>query len=290
MEVVDAHASLLHALEVCQQQIGDKGVEVTLNLSAREHHVRADPARLQQIFWNLIGNSVKFTPASGRISLLSSSDGLGALQVQVCDTGIGIDAELLPRLFNAFEQGERAVTRRYGGLGLGLSISKALVEMHHGTLTVASEGAGRGATFTLSLATVSAPTAQGFATPSIRPPSGKSVRILLVEDHDDTLKVMARLLRGSGYRVSMAASVQAAIALVDAEMFDLLISDLGLPDGSGLDVMRHVKSKSAIRAIALTGFGMDEDVQRSIEAGFDLHLTKPVNLDVLEATIQRLTA
>jgi PAS domain S-box-containing protein len=290
LETVDAHASLRHALEVWQQQIEEKGLEVTLHLSARRHHVRADPARLQQIFWNLIGNAVKFTPQSGRVTLRSSDAPQNRLVLQVADTGIGIEVDVLPRLFNAFEQGERAVTRHYGGLGLGLSISKALVVMHHGTLTASSDGRGRGATFTLSLDTVfAAPADQPVATMDVES-THKHLSILLVEDHEDTLRVMARLLRSYGYDVSTAGSVRTALDLADAGAFDLLISDLGLPDGSGLDVMRGVRSGQQVPGIALTGFGMEEDVKRSKEAGFELHLTKPINLAMLEAAILHLTS
>ena len=286
-ETVDAHDSLRHALEVWQKQAKDKRLEVTLDLRAGRRHVRADPARLQQVYWNLIGNAVKFTPAGGRIALASSNDEKGRLVVRVSDTGLGIDPALLPRLFNAFEQGERAVTRRYGGLGLGLSISKALVEMHQGDLRAASDGTGRGAAFTLALATVDAPKAERPAPPPAAAPR-KSLRVLLVEDHEDTLAIMSRLLRSRGHVVRPAASVAAATELAATEAFDLLVSDLGLPDGSGTDLVRVVKEKHAIPAIALSGFGMDDDVQRSKEAGFDLHLTKPVNLAVLEAAIGKL--
>ena len=184
MEVVDAHASLRHSLGVWQQQIDDKGLQVTLHLSAKRHYVRADPARLQQVYWNLIGNAVKFTPEGGQIILRSMDDRDGRLVVQVADSGIGIDKEMLPRLFSAFEQGERPVTRRYGGLGLGLSISKALIEMHRGTLVASSEGPGRGARFTLSLSTIAAPaTVPPTVTPSEDSTRERS-RILLVEDHE----------------------------------------------------------------------------------------------------------
>lgn len=288
-EALDAHASLRHALEVWQQPVDDKGLDVRLHLSAKRHHVQADPARLQQVFWNLIGNAVKFTPVGGHITLRSSNPRPDVLIVQVSDTGIGIDADLLPRLFNAFEQGERAVTRRYGGLGLGLSISKAIVEMHHGTLTVESEGAGNGATFTLSISTIQTSAADSVARPQPAASPQRPVRILLVEDHEDTLKVMAQLLKSGGHTIRTAASVQAALEIADAETFDLLISDIGLPDGSGLELIGKMKAKQPIRGIALSGFGMDEDLNRSKEAGFDVHLTKPVNLDVLEAAISKLT-
>ena len=184
-ESVDAHGSLRHALEVWQRQIEEKQLEVRLPPAARSHHVWADPTRLEQVFWNLIGNAVKFTPEGGRITLRSSFKADQRLVIEISDTGIGIEAELLPRLFHAFEQGERTVTRRYGGLGLGLSISKALVEMLDGSLEAASEGMGRGAAFTLSLKTVAAP-APAKPGKTGRPAAAKALRILLVDDHEDT--------------------------------------------------------------------------------------------------------
>jgi CheY-like chemotaxis protein len=161
--------------------------------------------------------------------------------------------------------------------------------MHHGSLTVASAGTGRGATFTLTLDTIAPPTGDLPATAGANASPAKARRILLVEDHEDTLRVMARLLRSGGHAVSTAASVQAALDVLDSQSFDLIISDLGLPDGSGLELIRQVKLKQPIHSIALSGFGMDEDVQRSLEAGFDVHLTKPVNLGMLETAIRGLT-
>ena len=246
VQPIDAHAALRHALEVCQEQVEGKQIEVNLHLWARQHHVNADPTRLQQVFWNLIGNAVKFTPQGGRIKLRSINDGQRRLVVEVTDTGIGIDADMLPRLFNAFEQGERTVTRRFGGLGLGLAISKSLMEMQGGTLGASSAGSGKGATFTLALPTVSAPMTDPRGPDHPRKPKRGPLRLLLVEDHEDTLRVMVRLLRAYGYTVSSAASVQDAVKLADSEKFDLLISDLGLPDGSGLDLVRHLKSETVL--------------------------------------------
>jgi PAS domain S-box-containing protein len=289
LEVVDAHASLRHALEVWQQQIETKGLELTLHLAAKRHHIRADPTRLQQVYWNLIGNAVKFTSAGNPIILRSANSADGRLIVQVSDRGIGIDAELLPRLFNAFEQGERAVTRRYGGLGLGLSISKALVEMHRGTLSAASEGTGKGATFTVSMDTVPAPAPEPTVRTRPADATGQKSRILLVEDHEDTLRVMARLLRSSGYHVITAGSIRAALEIADGELFDVLISDLGLPDGSGLDLIRQLLVKRPVKGIALSGYGMEEDMAQSKAAGFVAHLTKPVDLSRLEEVICQIT-
>lgn len=289
LQAFDAHACLRHALEVWQREIEAKRLEVSLHLWAEETRVWADPARLQQIFWNLIGNSAKFTPEGGRITLRSSNDAAGRITLQVSDTGIGISPEMLPRLFNAFEQGERTVTRRYGGLGLGLAISRALVEMMQGTLSAESEGAGRGSTFTLSLSTTQKLETELPGRLTGKPePGRRTPKVLLVEDHADTLRVMARLLRSSGYTVSTAENIRDALRLADAEPFDLLISDLGLPDGSGHDLMRQVQAKQPIRGIALSGFGMDEDVQKSQEAGFTQHLTKPASLELLEAAIRQV--
>ncbi len=290
-EAVDAHAVLRHCLENYQDQIEAKRVAVSLNLWAKHHLVWADPARLQQVFANLLGNAVKFTPADGRIALTTANDQQGRLVAEVNDTGVGIEAEALPRLFNAFEQGERTVTRKFGGLGLGLAISKSIVEMHSGRLTAASDGKDKGATFTLCLDTVPVPAAPELKPPpnaeGTSPPS-KGLRILLVEDHEDTLRVMARLLRSFGHDVKTAATVKSALGLSEGEQFDLLVSDIGLPDGSGLDIMRQVKAQQQLKGIALSGFGQDEDFRRSREAGFEQHLTKPVNFQQLRQVIQRV--
>lgn len=287
-EVVDAHAMLKAAVEISQAEIAVKRLEVSLGLWAGQHHVWVDPARWQQVCWNLVKNAVKFTPEGGRIILRSSNDKGGQLRMQVTDTGVGIDPQTLPKLFHAFEQGQRETTRRFGGLGLGLAISKALVDLHGGTLTAASAGKDKGATFTLELATV--PPVPARSRVAEDPPlcRQQECRILLVDDHDDTLQVLSRLLRGHGYAVETATTVGSAVEAAAAGRFDLLISDIGLPDGSGTEIIRQVKSHYDIRGIALSGFGMDEDVRRSREAGFEEHLTKPVNFRVLEAAIRRL--
>ena len=224
----------------------------------------------------------------------ASNDEADRLVVEVRDTGVGIDADVLPKVFNAFEQGERTVTRQFGGLGLGLTISKALVEMHHGTLSASSGGKGRGATFTLCLNTVPTPTT---ASHDKRPKDGgkqqsglTGVRVLLVEDHLDTLHVMSRLLRSLGCAVQTASSVQSAVEWAGRASFDLLISDMGLPDGSGLEVMRQMREMRSVRGIALTGLGTEDDLRQSREAGFDTHLTKPVDFQTLEAVVRRLAS
>jgi CheY-like chemotaxis protein len=208
----------------------------------------------------------------------------------VSDTGLGIDPLVLPRLFAPFEQGEIGVTRRFGGLGLGLSIVKSLVEMHKASISAASEGKDRGSTFTVRIETVpAAPKAP--AAPAVAAAPGQPLcRLLLVEDHADTREVMCRVLRSLGCEVVAAGSVKEAIAAADRQNFDLLLSDIGLPDGSGTEVMRYIaQRRSNLKGIALTGYGQDEDLRRSMEAGFATHLTKPVTVQALHEVIVQLT-
>jgi len=292
-EPVDVHEVLAQALEICGRDLEAKGIAVTTALDACRHWVEADPARLQQVFWNLMKNAVKFTPEGGRVEVRTADGPGGTIAVEIRDSGVGIEPDLLPRIFDAFEQGGKDVTRLFGGLGLGLAISKALVDLHHGTISAESDGRGQGATFTVSLA---AEVPERALPP--RPAAhagrhgGTGLRILLVEDHDDTREALSELLRLYGYEVESAASVAAALTCLDGGCFDLIISDLGLPDGSGLDLMRQVRTRchGEIKGICLTGFGMEEDMRQSREAGFLAHLTKPVSLQELDAVLQRVLA
>ena len=210
------------------------------------------------------------------------------MKIQIADTGIGIEPEALQRIFNVFEQGELTRTRRFGGLGLGLSIAKALVEMHQGKLVAVSEGKNQGALFTVELDTVAPGVEPPAPAKGAEPDLLEPRRILLVEDHEDTLQILARLLRKWGYGVTTANSVQNALERASEQRFDLLISDLGLPDGSGRDVMRALKERYHLPAIALSGYGTDEDIRTSLDAGFAEHLTKPVSFQVLRTAVERL--
>ena len=290
LETVDVHACLQRTLEICREEIDSKRLDVPLEFAAAQPYVQADMARLQQVFWNLLKNAIKFTPEGGCIRIRSSNVG-GQIQIEIADTGIGIEPELMPRIFNAFEQGEQTKTRRFGGLGLGLSIAKAVMDLHHGALTCASEGKDKGATFTVTLATVAAPTAAPAQPPP--PPAAaqeeKHWKILLVEDHPDTLRILFRLLNKWGYAITSADSVHAALEAAGKERFDLLVSDLGLPDGSGLDIMRQMKSSYGIPGIALSGYGTENDLRQSREAGFEEHLIKPVDIETLRTALQKIT-
>lgn len=213
---------------------------------------------------------------------------------------------MLPRVFGAFQQGERSITQQFGGLGLGLAISKAIMEAHGGTITAASPGTDLGSTFTVRLPLVPAATAAVAVEPAAprrsdpsRVPDGMHTHLLLVEDHPDTAHVMARMLRRAGFQVTAASNLAQAIAETEAARktvddsgrarpVRLVISDLGLPDGSGYDLMRKLCADHRLRGIALSGFGMEDDVRRAKEAGFSRHLTKPVDFDLLLNTIREM--
>jgi signal transduction histidine kinase/CheY-like chemotaxis protein/CHASE3 domain sensor protein len=288
-QVIDAAHRLIEVADGFAEQLAGKQLQLKVDLAAASTTVRADPNRLQQIFWNLISNAVKYTHAGGTITLHSHHAGFpnspsGSVVFEISDTGVGIDEQTLSRLFKPFEQGEQTLTRRFGGLGLGLSISRSLLEMQGGTLTAASAGSGKGATFTLILPLASPQRAIVPAQPAPRRQT-----ILLVEDNEDTLRVLARLLRHSGYTVKTAATVSAALSMIDGDI-DLVISDIGLPDGNGWELMRTLKTRWTVPGIALSGFAQQEDVERSRAVGFARHLSKPINPQELEAAIEQVTA
>jgi nitrogen-specific signal transduction histidine kinase/ActR/RegA family two-component response regulator len=287
-QVVDVHRLLQEVLEICDDDLRGKGLNVVTEFNATEFAVEADKARLEQVFWNLVKNAVKFTSGGGTIwvSTRNSDDGK-RIHACVRDTGVGIDPDVMDKIFQAFQQGGDAVTRRYGGLGLGLAIGKGIVEAHHGRITAESRGRGQGASFEVELATV-----PGGAEQAARPQrkrSERKVRILLVEDHPDTARVMTTLLRGLGHEVERATSVRAAIGAARSKPFEVMISDLGLPDGNGWDLMREVRRiRPEILGIALSGYGMEHDLRRSKEAGFEHHVVKPFNFARLTHLIQEM--
>ena len=281
LEVIDVHGLLRNSIEIARDNILQKQLDLVLDFGADRHHVWADAVRLQQVFWNLINNAVKFTKKSGRITIRTVNEDRRFV-FQITDTGVGIEPDQLNRIFQPFEQGERSISRRFGGLGLGLTISKRLLELQGGTITVHSEGLNRGASFNLSLASVESPKSAGVSRLIAAEGPAKSLQLLVVEDHPQTLRVLAALLRKQGHKVLTAECVQAAIKLLEAEQFDGLISDIGLPDGNGCEIMRAAKQRQSLVGIALSGFGMEEDVRRSMAAGFDHHLTKPIDFQELQ--------
>ena len=288
-DAVDIHAILEHALSICAGDLIGKKIRVVRHFNALEHHCWADPARLQQVFWNLVKNSAKFTPEGGRIEISTSNTEAHQIIVEIRDNGIGIEETLLPRIFDAFEQGGGTITSTYGGLGLGLAICQRVIDLHAGTIKAQSEGKGRGATFTVTLKAMETSLLEGpVLFLESEPARIKHVEILLVEDHEDTARVLGRILRNAGFEVTHAGTVAEGRARAASKRYDLLVSDLGLPDGSGLELMKTLRDMQGMKGIALSGFGTEEDVAASAAAGFAAHLTKPIDWDRLRAEIERL--
>ncbi|MGN6084912.1 response regulator [Trinickia sp.] len=286
LETVDVHDVVDSVLELFRAEIQVKALDVHIEKRAENHYVLADPARLQQMLWNLVRNAAKFTPDGGHI-YVRTRDARMRIEIEIEDTGIGIAPDQIGKLFNAFEQGSQRMTQQFGGLGLGLAITKALTDAHGGTVGARSPGPHCGATFTIALPTAAAPAQEPVQAASAQAAADERIAILLVEDHVDTADVMAHLMRSLGHDVAVAASVAEALAATHTRTFDLIVSDVGLPDGTGLDFVSTVRQHSQVPAIALTGYGSDEDIRRCLAAGFTAHLTKPVNFTQLEVLIQR---
>jgi PAS domain S-box-containing protein len=290
-DAVDVHSTIEHALSISAGDLIAKKIQLIRHFDAREHHCWADPARLQQVFWNLIKNSAKFTPEGGRVEISTRNNDSHKITVEIRDTGIGIEESVMPRIFDAFEQGGGTVTSKYGGLGLGLAICKRVIDLHHGAIMAESDGKDRGAKFTVTLNAMETSMLEGpVLFLESEPPRIKHVHILFVEDHADTARVLGKIMRNAGFDVTHAGSVAEAHGLAGSRHFDLLISDLGLPDGTGLDLMKGLRDAQGMTGIALSGFGTDDDVKASAAAGFAAHLTKPVEWERLRAEIEKLIA
>ncbi len=284
---VDLHQVLQTLVQSCRSEFFEKGLQVKLELSAEEHFCNCDSTRLQQVFWNLLKNAIKFTPGGGTITVRTRNPAPQRIRIEVADTGRGIRGEVLPRIFDAFEQGEATISRRQAGLGLGLAIAKNLVELHEGVITADSEGEGRGATFAVELGTTKEQPARvlpghpGFAARS-------AASVLLVEDDPDSGQALRDLLSEEGFEVRLAANVEEALRAFADRPCDVLVTDLGLPDGSGIDLLSKLKPlRPGLLAVVLSGYGMEDDIQRSQRAGFSAHFVKPLNLTRLIEAIDR---
>jgi PAS domain S-box-containing protein len=286
--VSDINELLNAVARMHQSEVSAKGQRLSLDLDAASHYAYVDPARLQQVFLNVLKNATKFTPEGGSIHIWTENDE-EKLRINIRDTGVGMTDEVRQKLFRPFEQGTDEIVRRYGGLGLGMAISKALLEMQRGSIRAASDGPGTGSTFCIEIPAAEAQEAGFDPMQFVAPPSAqRSYNILLVEDHIDTSRALSRLLERDGHQVTSAFTIEDAIGHLKQESFDLILSDIGLPDGTGLDLIRKARAISAAPAIALTGFGMEEDVRSCREAGFNDHLTKPINFQRLESIITQL--
>jgi signal transduction histidine kinase/ActR/RegA family two-component response regulator len=289
LEIADVHRILRDALATFSERIAKKRHRVVVELEARRHFAHGDPVRLKQVFWNLIGNAVKFTPNGGTIAI-RSWDHDREISIQISDSGDGIEESMLSKIFAPFEQGERHTQARTGGLGLGLAICKGLIELHGGRIDASSPGRGKGARFVVDLGTVPAPTA------SEAPPASDEVteaalelpkpHILLVEDDADSAEALELALDAAGYDVTVAKSGRQALEL-DLDAIDLIVSDIGLPDMTGHEFLRTLHQTRKVPAIALSGYGTERDIRASRSVGFVAHLTKPIELNALITAIQK---
>ncbi len=293
---VDVHASLKEALAMTREEIAHKEIVLTLKLEAERWMIHGDDVRLKQVFWNVIKNAAKFTPVGGSVVIESRTvPETNTLEVSVADTGIGMLPEELGRIFAAFSQGDHAIqgAHRFGGMGLGLAISRMMMELHGGSITATSAGRNQGTTFLIKVPLLQK--GQELAVPRNNRTDGGHRRnsrstdslfhVLLVEDHKPTARALAQLLGRRNYEVVTADCVAEAKTAAGRKNFDLLISDIGLPDGNGYELMRSLHDQYGLIGIALTGYGMEEDVRRSEAAGFIAHLTKPVSVQTLDSAL-----
>ncbi|HEY9231081.1 MAG TPA: ATP-binding protein, partial [Blastocatellia bacterium] len=286
------------AIEIVRPAAIAKKIRLRTALDQPVDEVHCDPDRLQQIIWNLLSNAIKFTPEGGEVNV-GLSNQAGRAEIKVSDTGQGISADFLPHVFDRFRQADSSYTRKHGGLGLGLAIVRHLVELHGGTVAAASEGEGRGATFTvaLPLADVTALTAPSEATAAGTAArwSLAGVRLLIVDDDEDTLAVLSLALRHCGAAVESAASAARAFEVLRQSPPDVLVCDIGMPDEDGFALIERVRQLSAdqggnVKAVALTAYARAEDRRRALACGFQHHLPKPIDPDELTALLARIIA
>ncbi|HEY2465367.1 MAG TPA: ATP-binding protein [Steroidobacteraceae bacterium] len=296
------HEVVNNAIEAVRQSAAAKDIRIHAILDSKVGSVRGDSNRLQQVFWNLLSNAIKFTAKGGRVHVVLERVN-SHVELSIEDNGIGIRPDFLPYVFDRFRQADAAITRRYGGLGLGLSIVKHLVELHGGIVRVKSPGENQGSTFivTLPISFVresQQPTSRhsaiiGEAVEAIELPELKDVRVLIVDDEVDGRILLARILEERGARPLCASSAEEGLDALSREHFDVLLSDIGMPDTDGYDLIREVRRLDQLRsrpipAVAITAYARAEDRQRSLLAGFHMHLSKPVEARELIASIAGL--
>jgi PAS domain S-box-containing protein len=292
-QMVNAQSILDEAVSALQKEMDAKEFEIVSKRNATDVMLLGDAIRLRQVFGNILKNAIKFTSPKGKITVETASD-YGELTIKISDTGIGMTPEELEHAFSAFSQDRPSPNKqhRLGGLGLGLTISKTMVELHAGKMEASSAGRDQGSTISITLPLEKRidknllPTA-GSADIGLPPlkVETKGLRILLVEDHESTSTALSNLLLRRNYKILTADSVAKARELAAKEKFDFVISDIGLPDGDGNELMRELSALYGLKGIALTGFGMEEDIKRNLEAGFVAHLTKPVNIKSVEKVL-----
>jgi signal transduction histidine kinase/ActR/RegA family two-component response regulator len=301
-EPTDLTALVSTSVSQMLPQAEARGITVDLNLPDEPIVSAVDPMRVQQIISNLLGNAVKFTPEGGRASIVLTRDGGGPSVpasgvIEVTDTGIGIDAEFLPFIFERFTQAHAGIARRFGGLGLGLAITRAIAELHGGTVMAQSEGPGCGSRFTVRLPLTGGIAADEEDDSTEFDVDGRGVqalhlKVLIIEDSLDTLNMLKLWLTTFGCEVSTATEAMEGIRIATRHPPDLIISDIGMPDVDGYELMRAVRKTAGLEqvpAIALTGYARDEDRELALSAGYNAHISKPANIGRLLNLIKKLT-
>jgi signal transduction histidine kinase len=293
-QLVSVHTVLQEAMATVQEDVRTKQITPHLDFRAEKCVLFGDAVRLQQIFWNVLKNAVKFTPRGGQVTVQTFSDvENGKVVIKVIDTGIGMTPKEVGYIFSAFSQGDHASahgSHRFGGLGLGLAISRMLVELHSGTIKAESAGPNQGAVFTMAFPFVEAVeknnhTSSVESAAAIKPQK-VGLRVLLVEDHESTRTALVYLLNRRHYKVAAAGSLAEARQMCRQGEFDLVLSDIGLPDGDGYALMSELRDSHGLKGIALTGHGMEQDIEQAKSAGFIAHLIKPVNIESLEKALK----
>jgi PAS domain S-box-containing protein len=295
--MLDAQVVLQEAIANVLSDVNEKQIQMDINWQSPDAIIYGDAVRLQQVFWNVLKNAVKFTPTKGKI-IVATTISDGRLSIDVTDNGIGMTQKEIGRIFDAFSQGDHAgsASHRFGGLGLGLAISHRLVELHSGKIHAHSAGQNQGATFIIELPLAKKDKDALLLTDSraenrlVTPKSGNGACILLIEDHEPTRNALAHLLNRRQYKVLVAGGVAEAREISAKKKIDLVISDIGLPDGNGNDLMKELQQRFGLKGIALTGYGMEQDVEQSLASGFVTHLIKPVNVRSLEHALESLAA
>ena len=301
VQPLQLHEVIHSAIDTVRQSAIAKGIRILPMLDSGIGVVRGDPSRLQQVLWNLLSNAVKFTPQGGRIQIVLERVN-SHVEIVIEDSGIGIRAEFLPYVFDRFRQEDPTASRRFGGLGLGLSIVKNLVELHGGSVRVKSPGENQGSTFVVALPishvreTPEQPNRPSVSTDpleSIELPRLEGISVLIVDDEPDGRALIARILEGRGARPSCANNADEALECLRGQRFDILLSDIGMPATDGYDLIRKVRALDSRRtapipAIAVTAYARTEDRQRALLAGYQMHLAKPVEARELVAGISSL--
>jgi len=290
-ERVDVHVVLNEVVELLAHETRARGIHASTALDAPKPWVVGDSTRLRQVFWNLLGNAIKFSRPGGEVMITTSAGPTGFIQISIADTGAGMDDRVVDAINEHGEVLPAMPLQSSSGLGLGLAICHGVVNAHGGTLRAMSQGKDRGSTFVVQIPIAAQLESRDEPVAPAGPRGDTAVclrRILLVEDHQDSADVLSQLLQLQGYDVNVACSVEEAVSVADLGTFDLLISDIRLPDGSGLDLLRRLRSNRPIRGIAISGFGTEEDRRRSRDAGYETHLIKPVDFNVLLEAIERV--